>query len=95
MRVLWTTLALADIESIQDFIAQRSPAAAHRLATDILGRADRLLSDNPLADRIGRIAETRELIVSGTPYIVAYRVRDHVEVLAVVHAARRWPDQIG
>jgi len=33
------------------------------------------------------------LVVSGTPYIVPYRVRGEVlEVLRVLHGAMRWPD---
>jgi toxin ParE1/3/4 len=33
-------------------------------------------------------------VVSGTPYIVPYRLRaDRVEVLRVLHAARKWPER--
>lgn len=32
-----------------------------------------------------------ELVVTGTPYIVVYRLREKVEILAVVHGARDWP----
>lgn len=53
-----------------------------------------LLSENPFIGRPGDIAGIRELVVSGTPYIVAYRVHDdHVDVLFVQHAARQWPDE--
>jgi toxin ParE1/3/4 len=46
----------------------------------------------PNRGRAGRIAGTRELVVSGTPYIVAYRVAsDRTIVLRILHAARRWP----
>jgi toxin ParE1/3/4 len=39
------------------------------------------------------VAGTRELVVTGTPYIVAYAVADQrVEVLAIIHGAQRWPD---
>ncbi len=41
--------------------------------------------------RKGRVAETRELVTPGTPYIVVYRITVRVEVLAIVHAARAWP----
>lgn len=47
------------------------------------------LADNPLAGRRGRALGTRELVVAGTPYIVVYRTREVVEVLAVVHGARK------
>jgi toxin ParE1/3/4 len=43
---------------------------------------------------MGRIKGTREFVVTDTPFIVAYRVRDdRVEVLAVFHGARLWPDR--
>ena len=65
-----------------------SPAAAHELATDILERTGRLLSASPMIGRVGRIAGTRELVVSGTRYIVVYRLEDQVEVLE--HFPTKW-----
>ena len=51
------------------------------------------LGDYPLMGRPGRARGTRELVFPDLPYIVAYRVTtDRVEVLAVVHTAREWPD---
>lgn len=43
--------------------------------------------------RVGRAVGTRDLVFPDLPYIVAYRVTDKVEVLAVVHMAREWPDE--
>jgi toxin ParE1/3/4 len=44
-------------------------------------------------DKIGMFYATREIIVPHSPYVIAYRLRDtNVEVLAVVHGARQWPD---
>jgi len=46
--------------------------------------------------RPGRVDGTREFVVAGTPYIIPYRVRgETVELLAVMHGARRWPDTFG
>jgi plasmid stabilization system protein ParE len=43
--------------------------------------------------RPGRVHGTSELVVDGTPFIVAYRIRDEtVEILAVLHSSRKWPD---
>jgi toxin ParE1/3/4 len=92
MRVSWTIPALRDLDQIQDFIASDSPIAAHKLATELLSRTEKLLSTNPKAGRTGRAQGTRELVVSGTPYIVVYRARDFVEIVAVIHGAREWPD---
>jgi plasmid stabilization system protein ParE len=40
------------------------------------------------------VAGTRELVVYRTPYIVAYSIaEDHIDILAVMHGARKWPDR--
>ena len=38
--------------------------------------------------RMGRVAGTRELVLSGTSNVVAYRVKGYVDVLAVMHGTR-------
>lgn len=44
--------------------------------------------------RLGRVHGTRELVIPGTPLLIAYRVRkDGIRILAVLHGARRWPGQ--
>jgi toxin ParE1/3/4 len=92
MRLRWTAPALRDLEEIGDYIARDNTAAAARLVTDILDRTD-LLAKHPHIGRPGRVPGTRELVVTDTPYIVPYRVcGDVVQILAVLHGARRWPD---
>jgi len=45
--------------------------------------------------RPGRIGGTREFVVTGTPYIVAYRVRQpDLEMITVFHGAQHWPDRL-
>jgi plasmid stabilization system protein ParE len=47
-----------------------------------------------MAGREGRVTGTRELVIRGTPFIVAYRLeRNEVSILAVMHAARKWPGE--
>lgn len=95
MRVLWTRPALAQLEEIGDHVASDDPAAAVRLVRHIRDRTDALLSEHPRIGRPGRDPATRELVVAGTPYIVGYRVRTaQVEILAVMHGARLWPDRL-
>lgn len=91
MRVRWTLPALEHIDQIQDFIARESPAAAYKLTAELIGRTDELLASNLVIGRAGRVAGTRELVLSRTPYIVVYRVGDAVEIIAVMHGARDWP----
>ena len=89
MRVKWLRKASVNLETEGAYIAQDDPAAAGRIVLRILETVE-LLKKNPALGRAGRVEGTRELIVSGTPYIVPYRVREEVvEVLRVFHAARK------
>jgi addiction module RelE/StbE family toxin len=92
MRVAWTRIALSQLDEIQDYIAEESPASAYRLVEDIISRTERLLADNPNAGRMGRVRGTRELVFSDVRYIVVYRVTRRVEIVAVIHGARDWPE---
>ncbi len=49
----------------------------------------------PFRGRPGRVPDTRELVVSGTPFVIPYTVEgDRIAVLAVLHGARRWPEGV-
>ncbi|KAA3501412.1 type II toxin-antitoxin system RelE/ParE family toxin [Rhizobium rhizogenes] len=94
MRLVWTPRYLRELDSIGDYIAERNPRAAAKVVRVIHQTTARLLSVNPHLGRNGEIADTRELVISGVPYIVAYRITDRqIEVLFVQHAARKWPDE--
>ena len=95
MKTRWTRPALADLEAIADFIGRDNPHAAQRLIVRIIGAVE-TLREHPHLGRPGRIAGTRELVVADTPYIAPYRVAaGDVQILAVFHGARRWPDKLG
>ena len=94
MKTRWTTSALSDLEAIGDFVARHNPAAAERLVARIAA-ATETLRDHPHLGGPGRIGGTRELVVAETPYVVPYRVAEgEVQILAVFHGARRWPDKL-
>lgn len=72
----------------------RNPRAAACLIDEIDDGVRALLAF-PRLGRPGRRPDTRELVISGTPYIVAYRLRDRdVQILRVLHGARRWPEKL-
>lgn len=45
----------------------------------------------PNMERIGRVPQTRELVVAGTPWVVVYRVRNSIEIIRVLHGPQAWP----
>lgn len=92
MKTRWTRLALDDLARAHDHIADDRPAAAANVVERI-EKTVAMLSRHPRLGRSGRVDGTRELIVAGTPFVVAYRTQgERIEVLAVIHAARQWPD---
>lgn len=93
-KLVWLAEALGDLRKIRDYIARDNPAAARRVLQAIKTEVD-TLKEHPGTGRPGRLATTRELVVSRYPYIVAYRQVDAgVQILAVVHTSRLWPDQL-
>ncbi len=93
MRVRWLRRALSNLNEEAEYIARDNPDAAARIVQRIAASVD-LLATHPASGRPGRVPGTRELVVTGSRYIVPYRVRDEtVEILRVFHAARKWPEK--
>ncbi|CAH0340029.1 type II toxin-antitoxin system RelE/ParE family toxin [Rhizobium sp. CECT 9324] len=92
MKLKWSAYALADRALIFDYIEAENPRAAIDVDERIAAAIGRL-RDFPESGRPGRIEATREIVISGTPYIAAYAVlHDRIRVLCVLHGAQRWPD---
>ena len=95
MTPVWMPRALADLASLRAYIAEQDRAAAKRVVLRIVYCVETLLPQSPEMGRPGRIPGTRELVVTGTPFIVPYRVRGQtIQILRVYHGARRWPDRL-
>ena len=93
MIIKWYDDAIADLELLENYISQDNFLVAQRIVDKIL-QAINLLSDQPEIGRPGRIASTRELIIPGTSYIVAYTVINHsILIIRVIHTARQWPEK--
>lgn len=89
--VIWAPRAILDMREAWDYIAADSEGAADRIVAR-LQSAGEGLDRFPRIGRAGRRAGTRELVVSGTPYFLEYRIlRTQVEITRVIHGARKWP----
>ena len=92
MKVAWTPLALEDLDSAYEYIAAENPTAADAIIERIRSAVNALRA-HPDLGRKGRVEGTRELVISGTPFVIPYRVnKNRVEILALIHGARRWPE---
>lgn len=89
MHVVWLEDAVNDLKMIGDYIAEDDPEAAYRVLTQIQAAADSL-SRHPEMGRPGRVEKTRELVISGLPYILPYYIKkNEVRILAVLHTSRK------
>ena len=92
MKVAWTPLALEDLDSAYEYIAAENLTAADAIIERIRSAVNALRA-HPDLGRKGRVEGTRELVISGTPFVIPYRVnKNRVEILALIHGARRWPE---
>ncbi len=94
MKIRWTQPAHDDFLGIVAWINEHNPAAASRAGRRILDAVERL-DDFPLQGRPGRSPDTRELVITGLPYLVVYSVESApprtVVILRVLHGAMLWP----
>lgn len=83
MKLRWTQRAVADLEEISDYLLSVSPTSWERLVTRIEAVTEYLLQF-PHMGKMGLVSGTREFVLSGTPYIIVFRVReDVVQVLSI------------
>jgi toxin ParE1/3/4 len=90
VRLVWSAESAEDLAALRAFIAANSPSAAKRVVRRIAEVVETLLPQNPEIGRRGRRPGTRELVISQTPFLVAYRIHNEtIEILRVLHGAQR------
>jgi hypothetical protein len=93
MRIRWTEPPPATSPTFA--ITPRNMTARKQLAGSRCGIYDGVgaLMKFPYRCRPGRKPGTRELVFSGLPFLVVYRVRDDViEINRILHGAQTWPE---
>jgi toxin ParE1/3/4 len=91
VNIRWTTKAIHNLEMIEQYIAAENPQAAITTIDKIINAVE-LIADHPAAGRPGRVIGTRELIITGTPYLIPYRVKQQqVEIIRILYGAMIWP----
>lgn len=94
MKIRWTKGATDNLENIEAYIGKDNPRAAIKMVIKVIQSVNQL-PKHPAMGKPGRIEETRELIVSDTPFIVPYRVKNEtVQILRVFHHSQKWPKKL-
>ena len=92
MRIRWTEPAASDFTGICDYISEHDGPEAARLVALRIYEGIGSLTKFPRRGRPGRKSNTRELVFSGIPFLVVYRIRENViEISRILHGAQRWP----
>ena len=93
MIVVWTEQARGELLGHYDYYRAHNPEAARRLRQRVTEGAKRL-RDYPRMGRPGRVEGTRELVISGTPFVLVYRVGPaRVEIVHVYHGRQDWQSE--
>ena len=92
MKIVWTKRATRDLRAAyENWMREKSENAADVMVERIFSTVE-LLEHNPELGRKGRVSSTREATLKPLPFLVAYREgQRRIEILALLHGARRWP----
>jgi toxin ParE1/3/4 len=92
MLVRWTQPAAGDLLHICDYTAERFGTAQARRVADAIYESAASLHEMPNRGRPGRKPNTREMIISGLPFVIIYRVgQEAVEIARILHTSQQWP----
>ena len=93
MQIKWTDLASNDLDAIETYIArENSLKVAADVILKIINVVELVLTNHPKGGRLGRLKDTRELVIDGVPFIVIYRnTQEQIHVLRVLHDSQQWP----
>ncbi len=90
MQVVWTFLARCQLDEIVHYIAQDNIDAALYIDNLICTAAEGLCQF-PLKGKVGKVKDTRELVVHSN-YILVYKFEeDTIKIIVVLHAAQQYP----
>ena len=91
MLVWHSDSAESDLDAIADWFGDVNPAAGLNLLDRIADTEERL-SAWPEAGKTGRVMDPRERVVTGTPFILVYRITGmQIEVVRILHGRQQWP----
>lgn len=90
MRILWTDAALGQLEAIHEYLAQTSPDYARRVVERLVNRSEQIAAF-PRSGRMTpeyEIDDVRQVIEAS--YRIIYLIKEkQIEILAIIHAARK------
>jgi toxin ParE1/3/4 len=92
MKVVLSRLAVAELDGILAYIAERSPLGAQHVEARIRRALDHIARYPGAAEEVALRPGVRRLPLKRYPYVIYYEVgAESVTVLRILHGARRPP----
>lgn len=92
MKVVFSRLALAELDDILTFLSERSPLGAAHVERRIRQAMERMARHPEATTRVEQRPEVRRLPLGRYPYVIYYIVDpETVTVLRILHGARKQP----
>jgi addiction module RelE/StbE family toxin len=91
--IKWTQQATQQLDQAHDYITlSNNKEVAARITMQIVTGVQQLAAF-PMSGKAGRVAGTRELVISNTPFVAAYVIdKADIVILAIYHGAQHWPE---
>lgn len=94
-KIEFSQKAFQDLEAIKNYIYDRNETASREVVKYIIDKIETFLAPNPCCGRAGRVAGTRELVLTKYPYIIPYLVKkDVIYIVRVLHTSRKWQNNL-
>jgi addiction module RelE/StbE family toxin len=93
--IKWAEQATRQLDQAHDYITlSNNKEVAARITMQIVTGVQQLAAF-PMSGKAGRVAGTRELVISNTPFVAAYVIdKADIVILAIYHGAQHWPESI-
>ena len=92
MKLVLSRLALAELDDILTYIAERSPLGAAHVEARMRHAFDHIARHPEAAERVAQRPGVRRLPLIRYPYVVYYEIgANEVTILRILHGARRQP----
>ena len=89
----WTQQATRQLDQAHDYITLSGNNDLAARITMHIASSVQQLATFPMSGRSGRVPGTRELVISNSPFVVAYRIeKERIVILAIYHGAQQWPE---
>lgn len=93
MNIVWSQQARQEWMAQYRYYLQRNPEAARRMRQAVMDGAQRLRA-HPKIGKPGRVEGSRELVISGTPFLLVYDENPaRVEILHVYDGRQDWQSE--